>query len=124
MSIRGLLVIVLSAAGFGVEAGPEPSCGATGAAVVPPYAKLGDPPTVRIWRDVELAPDAATDADRTGEVQLKRVGMSLDLGGIAKVYSAQQVLQRLGEAGVSRALVRLGGDLAASDPRHYSPATS
>ena len=54
-SIRALTVVVLTLAGLRVDAGPVPPCGATGSGVVPPYAEPGDPPTIGIWRNVELA---------------------------------------------------------------------
>jgi hypothetical protein len=53
-TIRGLLGVALSTVGLGIEAGPVPPCSATGSAVVPLYADLGDPPTVGIWHGVEI----------------------------------------------------------------------
>jgi thiamine biosynthesis lipoprotein len=48
-------------------------------------------------------------------VRLTQPGMLLDLGGIAKGYAADEALRLLRAAGVSRALVALGGDVAAAD---------
>lgn len=47
-------------------------------------------------------------------VTFERSGMRLDLGGIAKGYAADRVLETLQAAGVSRALVAIGGDIAVS----------
>jgi thiamine biosynthesis lipoprotein len=49
-------------------------------------------------------------------VRLERAGLRLDLGGIGKGYAADQALARLRQAGVVRALVAAGGDVAAADP--------
>jgi len=47
-----------------------------------------------------------------GSVELKRSGMRLDFGGIAKGRAADRMLALLREAGFPRALVAAGGDLA------------
>ena len=44
-------------------------------------------------------------------VQLKRVGMQLDLGAIAKGYFADQIIEQLRIAGVSAAIINLGGNV-------------
>jgi thiamine biosynthesis lipoprotein len=48
--------------------------------------------------------------------QLAKPGMLLDVGGIAKGYAADQALQTLKRAGIDRALVALGGDIAVGNP--------
>jgi thiamine biosynthesis lipoprotein len=58
------------------------------------------------YRDVEV--DAASHT-----VYLKREGMSLDLGGIAKGYAADEVVRILTEAGIRRAVIDLGGNIYA-----------
>src|SRR5438045_765301 len=45
-----------------------------------------------------------------------KAGMRLDLGGIAKGYAADEGLAVLKKAGVTRALVAAGGDIAVSGP--------
>ncbi|TKK71550.1 FAD:protein FMN transferase [Ilyomonas limi] len=47
-------------------------------------------------------------------VLLAQRGMQLDLGGIAKGYTAQQVIDLLKENGITQALVDAGGDIATS----------
>jgi len=56
------------------------------------------------WRDV-----ATSDADST--VFLKRAGMAIDLGAIAKGYAADEAAAVLASRGVKTALVDLGGNV-------------
>jgi FAD:protein FMN transferase len=88
-------------------------------------------PLIQLWRTARERrtlpdPSAVTEARRqTGyrklrllprnEVQLVRTGMRLDLGGIAKGYAADEMLQTLRESGFPRALVAASGDLAIGD---------
>lgn len=53
------------------------------------------------------------EADQTAE--LKRAGMKLDFGGIAKGYIAQEVRRRLAEQGITRTLIALSGDIVAGE---------
>src|SRR5206468_3939862 len=61
------------------------------------------------YRKIRLDPKGRT-------VQLLLMGMLLDVGGIAKGYTADAVLEVLRQHGITRALVAAGGDLAAGDP--------
>jgi thiamine biosynthesis lipoprotein len=49
-------------------------------------------------------------------VELKKPGMRLDVGGIAKGYAAQAALDVLKKLGVTRALVGGAGDIVVGDP--------
>ncbi|NBB77553.1 MAG: FAD:protein FMN transferase, partial [Bacteroidetes bacterium] len=49
-------------------------------------------------------------------VMLKAPGMRLDLGGIAKGYTADKVLKVLTSFGITRALMDAGGDVTLGDP--------
>jgi thiamine biosynthesis lipoprotein len=60
------------------------------------------------YEKVKLDPKAHT-------VQLTTKGMKLDLGGIAKGYAADAALAVLKKAGLPRALVAAGGDIAVGD---------
>ena len=88
-------------------------------------------PVVRLWREARRAhrlPDAAKLAKArelvdyrnievdpvTRTVMLKRAGMQLDLGGIAKGYAADQAIELLESRGIRTALVALGGDIRVS----------
>jgi FAD:protein FMN transferase len=48
-------------------------------------------------------------------IQLKKSGMLLDLGGIAKGFAADEAIVKLKECGIRRALVAAGGDIVASN---------
>jgi len=56
------------------------------------------------WRDLEIDVEAGT-------AYLRRPGMSLDLGGIAKGYAADEAARLAAEAGVRRAVIDLGGNI-------------
>jgi thiamine biosynthesis lipoprotein len=56
------------------------------------------------WRDIEL--DAVTHG-----VFLKRKGMALDLGAIAKGYAADEATAIIKNAGVKRAIIDFGGNI-------------
>lgn len=87
----------------------------------------------RIWRQarrLDEAPDparlrAALSAGDHRDLRLDpatrsaailRPGLRIDLGGIAKGYVAEQALRAVRGAGVARALVALGGDIALGAP--------
>ena len=53
-------------------------------------------------------------------VQLTKAGMRLDLGGIAKGYIAQKVIDFLRKQGISKALADAGGDMAMSSSANNS----
>jgi thiamine biosynthesis lipoprotein len=90
-------------------------------------------PVVRLWRRARKAqrlPDQEELSKakelvgyqnvlldgRDQTVQLKKPGMRLDLGGIAKGYAADEALGVLKRLGITRALVAAGGDIAVSGP--------
>lgn len=56
------------------------------------------------WRHFTLDPEART-------ITLLRENMAFDLGGIAKGYAADLMLETLAEAGISQALITAGGDI-------------
>ncbi len=56
------------------------------------------------WEDIQL------DREQ-GTVFLPREGMSIDVGGIAKGYAADEGARILREAGVQRAILDFGGDI-------------
>lgn len=60
------------------------------------------------YRNVELDP-------ATKSVRLRIAGILLDLGGIAKGYTADAMLATLRRHGITRALVAAGGDVAVSE---------
>lgn len=87
---------------------------------------------VRLWREARRTgklPDEATLREakahsgyrqmelcqRRRAVRLKTEGMQLDLGGIAKGYACDWALRVLRRHGITRALIQMGGDIAAGD---------
>jgi FAD:protein FMN transferase len=60
------------------------------------------------WRHFTLDPEART-------VTLLRKNMAFDLGGIAKGYAADLMLESLAAAGIRQALVTAGGDIRLGD---------
>jgi FAD:protein FMN transferase len=77
--------------------------------------RLPDPDTLAAaraatgWRDFTLDPEART-------LTLHRRNMAFDLGGIAKGYAADLMLETLAAAGIRQALVTAGGDIRMGDP--------
>ena len=61
------------------------------------------------WRHFTLDPDART-------VTLHRENMAFDLGGIAKGYAADLMLESLAASGIPQALITAGGDIRLGDP--------
>jgi thiamine biosynthesis lipoprotein len=60
------------------------------------------------WRYFTLDPEART-------ITLLRKNMAFDLGGIAKGYAADQMLDSLATSGIRQALVTAGGDIRLGD---------
>ena len=56
------------------------------------------------YKDIEL-----NDSDKT--IYLKKAGMMIDLGGIAKGYTADVISDMLTEEGVNSAIINLGGNV-------------
>ena len=90
-------------------------------------------PVVRLWRRARRrtrlpSPERLTAARQLVDYRLVRLdpqrhavrllkpGMRLDLGGIAKGYAVDEALVVLKKAGIHRALVDAGGDIALGDP--------
>jgi thiamine biosynthesis lipoprotein len=77
--------------------------------------KLPDPDRLAEARLVVGSDKMVLDA-RARTVQLKKPGMKLDVGGIAKGYASQAAIELLKSLGVNRALVAGAGDIVAGDP--------
>lgn len=75
------------------------------------------PADEELLRTRQLVDWAAVVLDREQRtVALERPGMRLDLGGIGKGYACDAALEQLCDRGIHRALIELGGDLAAGQP--------
>ena len=71
---------------------------------VPSQAEIDAALALINWRDVEL------DRERYS-VFLRRPGMALDLGAIAKGYAADEAAAIIRKAGLKRAIIDLGGNI-------------
>src|SRR5579859_2724197 len=76
---------------------------------LPDPAKLKDALSNIGWRYIRL------DKEHR-RVQLTHAHMQLDVGGIAKGFTSDQVLKLLARRGITRALCGAAGDIAAGDP--------
>lgn len=61
------------------------------------------------WRHFTLDP-------KSRSITLHRRNMAFDLGGMAKGYAADLMLESLDAAGISRAMIAAGGDIRLGDP--------
>jgi thiamine biosynthesis lipoprotein len=73
---------------------------------VPEAAEIEEALSLINWQDVVIDRDAAT-------VFLRRSGMALDLGAIAKGYAADEIAKILQRARVTGAIIDLGGNIVA-----------
>ena len=92
-------------------------------------------PLSRFWRVIRMSPEPALPGEVELEQILEAVGcglielnsadqsvmlkasdMRLDLGGIAKGFTADEVLEVLKSFGITRALMDAGGDITLGDP--------
>lgn len=77
--------------------------------------RLPDPEALRSaraaigWRHFTLDPESRS-------ITLLRENMAFDLGGMAKGYAADLMLESLAAAGISRAMIAAGGDIRLGDP--------
>jgi thiamine biosynthesis lipoprotein len=103
---RGLDFARLGDGAFDITVGPLVKLWGIGtsAARVPSPREIRDAVALIGWRDVVLSP-------KEGTVFLKRPGMALDLGAIAKGYAADEASRVLREHGIASALVNLGGNV-------------
>lgn len=87
---------------------------------VPSQTEINNALPLVNWRDVVVTPAASRTANaaassytsaEAGTVFLKRTGMSIDLGGIAKGYAADELVKILDAHKVKRAIIDLGGNI-------------
>lgn len=81
---------------------------------LPPPDELAAARSLVGWQLMKLDPKART-------VQLTKPGMLLDLGGIGKGYTADEVLAVLRKHNITSALIAAGGDVAVGDPPPGEP---
>ncbi len=81
---------------------------------LPTSQKIGAARELTGFRKLEIHPNR--------KLRLTQSGMKLDFGGIAKGYSADQVICLLKQHRIQSALVDAGGDICASNPPPGKPA--
>jgi FAD:protein FMN transferase len=103
---RGLEISRMGNGAFDITVGPLVKLWGIGtaAARVPSVDEIRRALALVSWREVTLSPSDSS-------VMLRRSGMALDLGAIAKGYAADEVVRILREHGVRSALVNLGGNV-------------
>lgn len=75
---------------------------------IPANEEISQTATLVNWQDVEITPNTNNEG---GSVMLRREGMALDLGGIAKGYAADEVVKIVKEHNVKQAIIDLGGNI-------------
>lgn len=74
-------------------------------------ADVGEPPSEKEIGEVLELVDDENIVVEGGDITLKKVGMGITLGGIAKGYAVDKAIETLRENGVEHALVNAGGDI-------------
>lgn len=105
---RALFFAEITEGAFNPAVGPLVTLWGIGGenARLPEESEIAAARSLANYRDIEI-----DETNRT--VCLKREGMSLDLGGIAKGYAADELVAMLKEAGIRRAVIDLGGNIYA-----------
>jgi thiamine biosynthesis lipoprotein len=109
---RALLYAEESGGAFDPSVGPLVKLWGIGSegARVPREEEIRDALKLVNHREIEV--------NQTGRtVFLRRPGMALDLGGIAKGYAADEVVKVIAQAGVERGIIDLGGNIFAFGER-------
>jgi FAD:protein FMN transferase len=95
-------------------------------------------PVIRVWRLArqfqKMPPQELIDHERQlvgyelvrlvpeqRAIELKKTGMRLDLGGIAKGFALDEALAVLRKQGITRAMLHAGGDIRLGDPPPDKP---
>lgn len=110
---KGLYYGDLSEGMFDITIGPLVKLWGIGTenARIPERSEIEDALKLVNYRDVEI------DRDRL-EVFLKRAGMALDLGGIAKGYAADEAKEILMSRGIKHGIINLGGNIQTLGERY------
>ena len=73
------------------------------------------------WRDLEIEPLATPGSDAPCSARLRRAGMQVGLGGLAKGWAVDRAVAELRRRGFRDFTVQAGGDLYASGTRGGRP---
>lgn len=103
---KALLVSALSGGAF------DPTVGALSKAWGPSGEKGEVPPQAEIKKLLEFVDHKSVVVDEHGRwVRLKKEGMALNLGGVAKGFLVEKAALELKRHGTSRAIIHAGGDM-------------
>ncbi len=80
---------------------------------VPPKEEISSALAISNFRDIELKENKSSSAKIEYRVFLKKEGMRLDLGAVAKGYAADQLSSIIRRAGIEDALIDIGGNVLA-----------
>jgi thiamine biosynthesis lipoprotein len=126
---RALYYAEMSGGAFDPTVGPLVKLWGIGtdAPRIPSDEETGEALTLVDYRDIEIETGKPGKTDQTdqagktagtgGIVFLKRRGMALDLGAIAKGYAADEVVRLLSKEGIKAGLIDLGGNIFAYGER-------
>ena len=78
---------------------------------IPPDEEIQAALALVDYRDLELKENASGRPGIAGTAFLKREGMALDLGAIAKGYAADELVKILNKENIKRAIIDLGGNI-------------
>jgi thiamine biosynthesis lipoprotein len=107
----------LSEGGFDITVGPLTQLWRTAREKgIPPSA--GD-----VKEKLDLVNFRNVMMDREGKILLKKKGMAIDLGGIAKGYAVDRAFELLRSLGIKNLIVNAGGDLRAGGSKTDQPWT-
>jgi len=103
---RAIYFAEISGGAFDPSVGPLVSLWGIGSddARVPSQEEIDNTLPLINWRDIELD-------EKTHSVFLKRKGMALDLGAIAKGYAADEAAAIITNAGIKRAIIDFSGNI-------------
>jgi thiamine biosynthesis lipoprotein len=90
-------------------------------AVLPSPAAVAEACRLVGWRDLEIDPPGGPADDAPCRARLRRAGMQVGLGGLAKGWAVDRAAAELRRRGVRDFLVQAGGDLYASGTRDGRP---
>lgn len=114
---RGLEFTVRSGGAFDITVGPLVKLWGIGT----DHARIPEPDEIRAALAMLGASDVVLDR-AAGSVFLRRGGMRLDLGAIAKGYAADKAAELLRSRGVRRALLDFGGNIVVVGDHPERPA--
>ena len=85
------------------------------------FGEEGRPPTDEEIKETKKLVNYNLITIRIRDIEFKKTGMSITLGGIAKGYAIDKAVEVLEEQGIKNALVNAGGDMRALGDKNGKP---